>query len=78
MEERKVPKLGEITVREIHVPVCLECGCVISDTGLCDESCDYDAKYPRPSETVECHVYKRTDEYVRKEEARTCPAILTE
>ena len=60
-------EVGEITVREIHVPVCLECGCVIGETGLCDESCKYDGDAERLPETVECHVYKRTDEYIRKE-----------
>ena len=59
--------IGEVTEREIHVLVCLSCGCVIGDTGLCDGNCKYDGDSPRLPETAECHVYKRRDEYVRKE-----------
>ncbi len=39
----------------------------VDETGLCDQSCKYDAFIERPPDTVECHVHKRTDEYVRKE-----------
>lgn len=62
-------KPGERTIREIHVLVCLGCGCVVSETGLCDDNCEYDVVScnERDPETIECHVYKRTDEYIRKE-----------
>lgn len=66
-ERNQMSEVGEITTRVIHVPVCRECGCVIDETGLCDQSCKYDASIERPPDTVECHVHKRTDEYVRKE-----------
>lgn len=59
-------KIGEITVKEIHVPICLGCGYIVSETGLCDDSCKYDADL-RSLENTEYHVYRRTDEYIRKE-----------
>ena len=58
--------IGEISVREITVRVCMECGCVVTDTGLCNYDCSLDAS-PRTPGTFLTRTYERIDKLIREE-----------
>lgn len=46
--------------------VCVECGSVIHESGLCSYECPLDGSDPRPRGSVIERVFKRTDEVLEE------------
>lgn len=55
-----MPEIGTVTKKKIQVKVCIECGCVIGDTGLCNYGCSKDGDIHQPG-TYVVRIYERVD-----------------
>ena len=63
-------KIGDVTVREVRIPVCKQCNCII-DIHLCSPECELDGD-DHPPEYVVIKVYRRTDELIREDTPNEC------
>lgn len=71
MNRHPRPATGTVTIKEIRVPICMQCGCII-DIGLCTDSCPLDGGSHTGNTLVA--VYERSDKFLRDEKSAEHPA----